>query len=132
MEGSLKSYRLPIIICLLLHLYVVSSWYVWWYNWSFGHRAFVDTLGMFALPLASFFGSLRRTVIKRSAIFISTLFIALTFYAFIQHVQGILPGEMHPPMTWQQYKNILLTPDGITDLWHWLKSPQVNNYRLSR
>ena len=44
MKGPLKAYRYPILICLLLHLYIVSSWYLWWYAWSFGHRAFVDAL----------------------------------------------------------------------------------------
>ena len=132
MEGHLKLYRLPVIFCLLIHLYIVSSWYLWWYAWSFGHRAFVDALGLFALPLASFFGSLRRIIVKRFVIFVSTLFVALTFYSFIQHFQGILPGEMHPPMTWQQYKNILLNPDGLIDLWQWLKKPTISNYRLSR
>jgi len=132
MEGLFKLYRLPIIVCLLLHLYIASSWYVWWYNWSFGHRAFVDALGMFALPLAAFFGSLRRTIVKRFVIFVSTFFIALSFYSFIQFFTGVLPGEMKPPMTWQQYKATLLDTDGLVELWQWLKNPTINNYRLSR
>ncbi|MGC1403176.1 MAG: hypothetical protein WA974_09640 [Thermodesulfobacteriota bacterium] len=132
MEGPLKLYRLPIVICLLLHLYIVSSWYLWWYAWSFGHRAFVDALGLFALPLAAFFGSLRKTLVKRGFVILSIFFISLTFYSFIQYFQGILPGEMKPPMTWQQYKNTLLDTDGVADLWQWLKNPTVNNYRLSR
>ena len=132
MEGPLKLYRLPIAACLLLHLYIVSSWYVWWYSWSFGHRAFVDALGLFALPMAAFWGSLRKPIIRRGVIILSTFFIALTFYSFIQFFQGILPGEMKPPMTWQQYKNTLLNTDGLVDLWQWLKEPTINDYRLSR
>jgi hypothetical protein len=132
MNGPLKSYRLPIIVCLLLHLYLVSSWYNWYYGWSFGHRAFVDTLGLFVLPLACFFGSLQKTLVKRSVIIVSTFFIALSFYSFFQFFQGILPGEIKPPMTWKQYKNTLLEPSGIINLWKWLKNPQNNDDRLSR
>jgi hypothetical protein len=132
MEGPLKLYRLPIIVCLLLHLYIVSSWYLWWYAWSFGHRAFVDALGLFALPLAVFWGSLKKPMVKRSVNIISTLFIALVFYFFIQFFTGVLPGEIKPPMTWQQYKSALLNTDGLFYLWQWLKKPTVNNVRLSR
>jgi hypothetical protein len=132
MRGSLKSYRLSIIVCLLLHLYIISSWYLWYYAWSFGHRAFVDALGMFALPLACFFGSLHKKILKRSVIVVSTFFITLTFYFFIQFFQGALPGEMKPPMAWQQYKNTLLYTDGWVDLWQWLKEPKINNNRLKK
>jgi len=125
MEGPLKLYRLPIIVCLLLHLYLVSCWADYFFGSSFGHRAFVDALGMFALPLAAFWGNLRTTIIKRGVIIISTFFIALTFYCFIQCFQG---GPS--PMTWPQYKTTLLNPDGFIELWQWMNNPQFNNYRL--
>ena len=132
LKGPLKSYRLPIIVCLILHLYLVSSWYCWFYGCSFGHRAFVDTLGMFALPLAGFFGSLQKTFLKRLVSIISTFFIAVTFYFFIQYFQGVLPGEVKPTMPWPVYKHILLDPSGMIDLWQWLKNPTIINYRLLR
>jgi hypothetical protein len=129
MKGPLKAYLLPIAVCLLLHLYVVSSWYLWYFAWSFGHRAFVDELGLFALPLACFFGGLQKTIIKRSVIIVSTFFIAFTFYLFIQYFQGVLPGEIRPH-TWPVYKKILLDRSGMIYLWKWLKNPQMNNHRL--
>ena len=92
----------------------------------------MDAFGLFALPLAAFFGSLRKTIVKRGAIIISTFFIAYTFYCFIQFFQGVLPGEMVSPMTWPQYKTIFLNPDGFIDLWQWLNNPTVNNFRLLR
>jgi hypothetical protein len=131
MKGPLEPYRLPIIVCLLLHLYFVSSWYLWYFAWSFGHRAFVDGLAMFALPLACFFGGLQKKRLKRSVIIVSTFFIAFTLYLFIQYFQGVLPGEIRPH-TWPVYKNILLDRSGMIDLWKWLKNPQITNYRLSR
>ncbi|MGA3085033.1 MAG: hypothetical protein ABSE95_09570 [Thermodesulfobacteriota bacterium] len=131
MKGPLKPYRLPIVVCLLLHIYVVSSWYLWYFAWSFGHRAFVDDLGMFALPLACFFGGLQKTIVKRSVIIVSTFFIAFTFYLFIQYFHGVLPGEIRPH-TWPVYEKILLDQSGMIDFWKWLKNPQMTNYRLSR
>jgi hypothetical protein len=131
MKGPLESYRLSIIVCLFLHLYVVSSWYLWYFAWSFGHRAFVDALSLFALPLACFFGGLQKALVKRSVIIVSTFFIAFTFYLFIQYFQGVLPGEIRPH-TWPVYKNILLDRSGMINLWKWLNNPQMINHRLSR
>jgi hypothetical protein len=132
MEGFIKLYRLPIIICLILHLYLVSSWADPSFGWSFGQRAFVDVLGLYALPLAAFYMSLKRTLIRRGVMVISTFFIILTCYSFLQFYQGVLPGEMSPPMNWRQYRNIMLNPEGFVELWHWLKDPRFNNHRLSR
>jgi hypothetical protein len=130
MKGELKSYRWPIILSLLIHLYILSSWFYWWYGDAFGHRGFVDILGMLALPLACFFGSLQKAWIKGLVAFLSTFFIALTFYFFIQFSQGVLPGNVRPLMTWPVYKRILLDPSGVNELWQWLKKPQFLNYRL--
>ncbi len=130
MKGPWRPYRRPIVVCLLLHLYIVASWHLWYYGISFGHRAFVDTLGLLALPLACFFGGLQNRIVKRAVLGVSIFFIALTFYWFFQYSQGVLPGEMRPYMTWPVYKKILVDPSGWTYLGEWLKNPRVVNYRL--
>jgi hypothetical protein len=131
MKGPLKDYSLPIGVCLLLHLYIVSSWYFWFYGGSFGHRAFVDTMGMFALPLACFFDSVHKTIVRRLVYGIGAFFIALTFYLFFQSFQGVLPSGMRPFITWGIYKNALGDTSGMVYLKEWLKKPQIN-YRLLR
>ena len=132
MRDPLKAYRLPIVVCLLLQIYLVSSWYLWDFGWSFGHRAFVDTLGMFAIPLAGFYAVKLKKIFKGLVALISTLFIALTLYWFVQYFQGILPGEMRPYMTWSVYNKMLVNPQGMTKLGQWLTNPELKNHRLLR
>jgi hypothetical protein len=129
MKDSLKSYRLPIVVCLLLHLYIVASWYVWFYGGVFGHRAFVDVLGLFALPLACFYNSFQKIVVRRVVGALATFLIALTFYLFCQSLLGVLPSGMRPYITWQVYKEALFDPSGMIYFNKWIKNPQVN-YRL--
>jgi hypothetical protein len=38
---------------LVLQLYLVSSWWCWWYGGSFGHRAFTEYAAFFAFGLAA-------------------------------------------------------------------------------
>ena len=132
MQGPLRAFRWPIAVCLLLQVYLISSWYLWYFGWSFGHRAFVDALGMFAIPLAGFFSSLRHPWVKKTVMVMSSLFVALTFYWFIQYFEGALPGEMRPNMTWPIYYKMLRDPKGVGELWQWLKKPELRNHQLHR
>lgn len=130
MKGPLKAYRLPLVVCLLLHLYIVASWYVWFYGGVFGHRAFVDVLGLFALPLACFYHSLQKLAVRRVVGALAAFLIALTFYLFCQAFWGVLPGGMRPFITWQVYREALLDPSGMIYFKEWIKNPRVNDRLL--
>lgn len=45
---------LALLTFLLLHIYVASSWWSWWYGGSFGQRPMVETYALLAFPLAAF------------------------------------------------------------------------------
>ncbi|MGM0622230.1 MAG: hypothetical protein ACQETJ_14345, partial [Bacteroidota bacterium] len=42
----------PILIFTILNIYVQSSWWSWWFGGAFGLRAFIDSYGIMAIPLA--------------------------------------------------------------------------------
>lgn len=46
------SYQFPLGVFLLLNIYVVSSWWCWWYGGSLGHRAFIESYALLSVPLA--------------------------------------------------------------------------------
>lgn len=48
-----KGLFLPFFLFTIVNIYVLSSWWCWWFGGSFGHRAFVDSYGLMAIPLAS-------------------------------------------------------------------------------
>lgn len=43
----------PVVIFLPLNIYVVFSWWCWWYGGSFGQRPMIDSYPLMALPLAA-------------------------------------------------------------------------------
>mgnify|MGYP003593392854 CR=1 FL=1 len=43
----------PVFVFLLANVYVVSSWWCWWYGGSYGQRAFIESYAVLALPLAA-------------------------------------------------------------------------------
>lgn len=48
-----KGLSLSIIIFLALFVYVVFSWWCWWYGGSYGSRPMIETYGILAIPLAA-------------------------------------------------------------------------------
>ena len=43
-----------ILVFMILNIYVLSSWWNWWYGGGFGLRSFVDSYALLAIPLAAF------------------------------------------------------------------------------
>ncbi len=43
----------PILIYKLLNIYILASWWSWWFGGGFGLRAFVDSYAVLAIPLAA-------------------------------------------------------------------------------
>ncbi len=50
-----KGYFLPVMLYFALNVYLVSSWWCWWYGGSFGARSFIDSYAVYALPLGFVF-----------------------------------------------------------------------------
>jgi hypothetical protein len=53
LKRKIKGSMLPVMLFLILIIYVLSSWWAWWFGGSFGLRAYVDIYGVLALPLAA-------------------------------------------------------------------------------
>ncbi len=47
-----KEFFLPIIIFTILNIYIILSWWCWWYGGTFGHRAFVESYAILSIPFA--------------------------------------------------------------------------------
>ena len=101
---TLRRYRpesiLPSVTYLVVHLYVVSSWHDWAYAGSFGHRAFVESLPVFALGYAA----LCQTAVDRGRVrllaIVSTALVLLCAQLTVKYWLGIVPFDR---TTWDQF-----------------------------
>ncbi len=71
----------PIIIYVSVMIYVLSSWWSWWYGGAFGQRSMIDFYGLMAIPLAAVIDSVYK---KRfyNYIFAASLFVLIAFNQF--------------------------------------------------
>jgi hypothetical protein len=55
---KLKEFSWAVLVFLVLAMYIVVSWWCWWYGGSFGMRSYVDYYGILAIPLALLFSEI--------------------------------------------------------------------------
>jgi hypothetical protein len=77
---------LPIVVYLVLMIYVLSSWWCWWYGGSFGQRSMVDFYGLMAIPLAAIIDSgLKKRIYKYLITFLILILIAYNQFNIKQY-----------------------------------------------
>jgi hypothetical protein len=85
--NKVRSVSLAVWVLFGLYLYVVFSWWNWWYGGSFGQRALIDLYPVLAIPFAAFLLHATESARKYKAIVI--VFISLcTLLNFFQTIQA--------------------------------------------
>lgn len=85
----------PALIFLAFNIYLISSWSNWWYAGSYGHRAFIQSLPIMAIPMGVFYTRvISSRQITRLLIFsLMTFFILLNLFQSWQFKAGIIDPE---------------------------------------
>jgi hypothetical protein len=105
LRGAARALLLPFLVFLGLHLYVVSSWSMWWYGGAFGHRAFVEAMGLFAVGLAALHDRLPSG--RRPWLYgVAGCLILLSVFQMLQYWTHVFPYD---DVTWGFYKDHFFT-----------------------
>jgi hypothetical protein len=84
---------IPLIIFFPLNLYVISSWYCWWYGGSFGNRAFVESMPAFAICLCSLYEGIKSSSGKRFLVGFICCCSILSVWMMIKYWTGAIPFD---------------------------------------
>ncbi len=89
-----QGFLFPALLILLLHTYVIASWPAWWYGGSFGHRAFAETLPLFAILFAALLERLReKPLVYRATLAVSGFLLVLSLKFMIQYWNAVIPYD---------------------------------------
>lgn len=100
-----KKLFIPVLCFLVMNLYIVFSWWSWWYAGSFGQRALIESLVIMSIPLAC--------LIKYIFTDIKKWIISLVFFCSL-----IFISWMNYFQTWQ-YKAGHIHFDSMTKEAYW-------------
>ncbi|MEN8122827.1 MAG: hypothetical protein ABFS35_20980 [Bacteroidota bacterium] len=87
LKNKLKAFFLPILIFTVLNIYVILSWWSWWYGGSFGLRAFIDSYALLVFPLAAIISYFYKEKKKMARYFVLAFSILLIFHGIFQTKQ---------------------------------------------
>ena len=113
-----KEFSWAIFIFMIANVYIIFSWWCWWYGGSFGQRTMVDSYGMLAIPFAVALSELAKMKkwIYKTAVGIVFALIVLNLFQMQKYVRGSIHFA---DMTKEAY-------------WHsfWYIKPQTGFYDL--
>jgi hypothetical protein len=95
-----RDYFLPALCFLPLNIYVISSWHSWFYGGSFGHRAFIESLPLFALCFCSLYEGLNSFFWKRIVVCLTLLCATLETWLMVKYWTGVIPFD---GTTWEYF-----------------------------
>jgi len=107
MYKKLKGLFSTILLFTILNIYVVLSWWSWWYGGSFGLRSFIDSYSILSIPFAVFvsWAFSRKATVKIACAAIMLAFIALNLFQTKQYQLAIMHWD---GMTAKAYRAIFL------------------------
>jgi hypothetical protein len=123
--------RTPISVFMIVFIYLIFSWWCWWYGGSFGSRPMIETYGILSVPLAAALTWLyrRQLWIKITTGILLAAFISLNQFQMVQYRTSVLHWD---GMTRSAYKSVFLkkiAPDNYEKL---IQKPDYENALIGR
>lgn len=105
LKGNLKKWKLLIGMILPIHIYIIYSWWCWFYMGGLGSRPMIEMYALLAIPLAATIQSFWRTLLFKTIT-------GLVTTVLIAHQLSL---------TYQRYANIMWSEDSnATHYWQTL------------
>jgi hypothetical protein len=95
-----REFFTPILLFLPLNVYVISSWWCWWYGGSFGQRAFIESIPLFSICFCAFYEGLNSPAGKRILISLTLLCVTLSTWLMLKYWTGVIPFD---ETTWNYF-----------------------------
>ncbi len=110
-----RKYFLSTAVFLLINIIVLYSWWSWWYGGGFGSRPMIDSYGLLAIPIASFYSvALKKRFTSIPILLIVALLIALNQIQTFQYRRCIIHWDA---MTEKAYWGVFLKMEMSADDW---------------
>jgi hypothetical protein len=88
-----SGWALTVPVTLAAQIVLVASWWCWFFGGSFGHRAFVESAPLFALPFAALVERLQPGWVRRAVMIFVTAAIVWTVVLMIGYWRGSYPYD---------------------------------------
>ena len=104
----MKEKLLAVMLYTAFCIYVVSSWWCWWYGGSFGLRAFIESYAILAIPLAVMIKWLSNGIVKKIILVLFlALFISFNLFQSAQYYYSAIQWDsMTKEAYWESFGSL--------------------------
>lgn len=97
-----KEMSIAIYSFLILFIYMIFSWWCWWYGGSFGMRAMIDIYAVWAIPMAAFGSWLfsRKAIVKYPIIVFSIMLLGIGMHNTSKYLEGSIHYDSMTKEAW--------------------------------
>lgn len=112
----------PLIVFFVINVYVISSWWCWWYGGSYAMRSFVESYAFLAVPVAGFIAWIAEKRNRvRFPVYLMVLFLSFrSVFHTIQYYKEVIHYE---GMTKEAYFHTLWKTKQPADYWDYIDFP---------
>ncbi len=116
------------VVYVVVMIYVLASWWAWWFGGSYGPRGLIDMYGIMALPLAALIQTSmeRRMAVRVITLTLSAFLVFISYYQTQQYYRGIIH---YIGMTKKAYWGNFLKLHNAPGFW---KSLSIPDFELAR
>lgn len=122
----LRDFFVPTLTFFIVNIYIIFSWWCWWYGGSFGMRPLIESYALLAIPMATVLENLlsKKNVIKIAFIFLIFLLNLHSIFQTAKYYYGSIHWDA---MTEEAYFHCIdrVRPDG--EFYKLIKSPDYEN-----
>ena len=126
---KMRQYFAAVSIYLIIMVYVLSSWWSWWFGGGYGMRALIDLYGILAIPFAAFL----YYAYKQKKIFgylSAAIVIGFIWFSTFQSRQYVNGAIHYVGMTKEAYWETFMKPYPTDKYWHYLRMPDYDSARI--
>ncbi|MBI5538842.1 MAG: hypothetical protein HY951_02210 [Bacteroidia bacterium] len=115
-------------IFFIVNIYIISSWWCWWYGGSFGLRPFIDSYALMAIPLAAIvsFVLQRKNILK---LFLLSFAVLLIVFNLFQNKKYFNMAIHYDSMTRESFFITLFKVNPTEEFVDKLETPDYDNAR---
>lgn len=121
-------YFIPVLIFSIINLYVISSWWCWWYGGGYSMRPMVESLSLMAIPLAAFIEWFFSSK-KVHKIIITPILCIIIFFSSFHIIQYYHEVIHYDAMTGKAYFKSFLKFNRTEEYWKSLDFPNYDEAR---
>jgi hypothetical protein len=126
-----KKYRAVFWFCFvftILNIYLLFSWWAWWYGGGFGMRAMIDSYSILAFPMAAFYQYLaNKKRVLGTALFLTLGLVALNLFQTAQYRTGAIHWDgMTKDAYWASFGTLKIKEESY---WELINSPDYDKAR---